>query len=158
MDDWDGYFMVVARAVASKSKDPSTKVGALVVDPSRVIRASGFNGFPRGVLDLPERLADREKKLTMVVHAEMNAICNAARVGVPLEGCSIYVTLHPCSRCAGLIAQAGVRQVVCPDEAVPERWAADFALAKLVMNEAGVAVRTVRVGPALVASAALDQG
>src|SRR3712207_92856 len=86
MDDWDGYFMVVARAVASKSKDPSTKVGALIVDPSRVIRASGFNGFPRGVLDLPERLADREKKLTMVVHAEMNAICNAARVGVPLEG------------------------------------------------------------------------
>lgn len=142
MTDWDGYFMTVAEAVASKSKDPSTKVGALVIDKQRLIRATGFNGLPRGVADSAERLLDRPTKLRLVVHAEMNAICAAARVGVPLDGCSLHVTLHPCLRCAILIVQVGILEVVCP-ALVPERWSDEMAEAERILAEAKVAVRKI---------------
>src|SRR3712207_3337778 len=109
---WGAYIMSIALAVSAKSKDTPTKVGGVIVDPPRSIRATGFNGPPRRIEDRLDRLNDRETKLRMVVHAEMNAICAAARVGVPLDGCSLYVTFQPCSRCAGLIIQTGIREVV----------------------------------------------
>ncbi len=143
---WDEYLMSIALAVAAKSKDPSTKVGAVIVDRLRLVRATGFNGLPRRVEDRLDRLNDRETKLRMVVHAEMNAICAAARVGVPLDGCSLYVTLQPCSRCAGLIIQTGIAEVVHPDTPIPERWADDFRHSDELMREAGIEVR--RLGAA----------
>ena len=91
--EWDKYFMDLAGLVSSKSKDPSTKVGAVVVRPDRTIAAMGYNGFPRGVLDLPERYADRPTKYSMVVHAEANAIVSAKG---DLAGCKIYCTMLPC--------------------------------------------------------------
>jgi dCMP deaminase len=145
-EQWDLYLLHVARAVAVKSKDPSTQVGALIVDSLRTIRATGYNGFPRGLAD-DGRLADRAAKLLLVAHAEANAICTAARVGIRLDECSLYSTLHPCSRCAALIIQAGLGVVVIPDYDEPARWAEDFAVAAAMFDEAGVRLR--RVGPCL---------
>ena len=88
---WDNHFLRLAQVHAEMSKDPNTRVGAVIVGPDREIRATGFNGFPRRICDDPVRLQDRETKLQLVVHAECNAICAAARVGVPLLGCTLYL-------------------------------------------------------------------
>jgi dCMP deaminase len=121
--------------VAGWSKDPSTKVGAVIVDPRRVVRGMGYNGFPRGVCDTPERYADRPTKYKLVVHAEANAILNATG---DVRGCVLYCTWHPCSACAALIAQAGIAEVRCP--APDPRWAEDGAFARMILDEAGVDV------------------
>src|SRR6185436_10597230 len=84
-DRWDRHFLQLCVDHARMSKDPSTRVGAVLVGPELVILASGFNGFPRGVKDTEERLNDRELKTRLVVHAEMNAVLAAARVGVRSE-------------------------------------------------------------------------
>jgi dCMP deaminase len=132
----------IAQAAASLSKDPSTQVGAVIVGPGNEIRSLGWNGFPRGVIDAPERYADRPTKYAMVVHAEMNAICNAARAGTPVEGCSLVVTaLHPCGDCAKAIIQAGIRTVYAPQPEDVERWAESFKVAAQMFQEAGVEVQ-----------------
>ena len=89
-------FYPLALEVAQLSKDPRTKVGAVVIDARGAVRAVGYNGFPRGVEDDPGRYAHRETKLLLVAHAEANAIANAAAVGTPLEGCGLVVTKYPC--------------------------------------------------------------
>jgi len=109
MSDWDNRFFELAELVGSWSKDPSTKVGAVIVRPDRTIASVGYNGFPRGVDDSPEIYADRPKKYLRVVHAEANAILSA---GEPLHGYTLYVTpLHPCATCSGLIIQSGISVV-----------------------------------------------
>ena len=90
-DRWDQHFLQLAIDHARMSKDPSTRVGAVIVGPDREIRSSGFNGFPRGIEDTAERLADREMKLRLIVHAEMNAVLNAVRGGAQVKGCSLYL-------------------------------------------------------------------
>ena len=136
---WDERFMRLARHVAMWSKDPSTKVGAVVVDSKRRVIALGYNGFPRGVDDSPERYADRPTKYAHVVHAELNAILNALG---PVEGCTLYVTLEPCTTCAKAIIQSGIRRVVLPDRdgeprsEVEKRWGEDQTLAYRMMDEA----------------------
>ena len=95
---WDIRFIELARHISGWSKDPSTKVGCVVVGEDREIRSTGFNGFPRGIDDDPERLADREKKYPLICHAEENAIMHAARIGVSLKDSTAYVTWPPCSR------------------------------------------------------------
>ena len=97
---WDVRFLLLAQHISSWSKDPSTKVGCVVVGADREIRSTGFNGFPRGIDDSIERLEDREEKYPLICHAEENAIMHAARVGVSLKGCTAYVTWPPCTRCA----------------------------------------------------------
>jgi len=131
----------VAHAYAAKSKDPSTKLAALIIDDNMVVRSSGWNGFPRGVKDDPERLNDRDTKLKYVCHAELNAVANAARAGVSTDGCVLLVTkLHPCATCAGLIIQAGIKKVYTPLPFDDERWADNFEIAATMFREAGVAV------------------
>lgn len=131
----------IAHATAQMSKDPSTKVGALIVGPHNEIRASGWNGFPRGVADTLDRLNDRELKYLFVVHAEANAIANAARSGTPTHGCALVVTaLHPCNECAKIVIQAGIRKVYAPLPEDDGRWAASFAIAAEMFREAGIAV------------------
>jgi dCMP deaminase len=107
---WDEYFHAVAQAVALRSKDRGRKVGAIIVGKGNVILSTGFNGFPRGIRETEERAADDEK-LFWVTHAETNAIFNAARSGVSLEGATLYVTTYPCPGCAQAIVQAGIRRV-----------------------------------------------
>lgn len=111
-EEWVSYFMNIARVVASKSKDPSTKVGCVVVDTAtKRILATGYNGFPPGVKEPPERWT-RPLKYSYVIHSEQNAIAAAARFGINLTGATMFVTLHPCSDCAKLIAAAGISNIV----------------------------------------------
>ncbi len=141
-EKWDQRFLDLAAHIAAWSKDPSTKVGCIVVGEDREIRSTGFNGFPRGISDDVERLENREIKYPLICHAEENAIMHAARVGVSLRGCVAYVTWPPCTRCARSLIQAGVVEVVYPSSAeVPERWQEDFDMSTGMMREAGVNVR-----------------
>ena len=144
-DKWDFRFIELARHIALWSKDPSTKVGCVVVGEDREIRSTGFNGFPRGIDDNAERLLDREKKYPLICHAEENAIMHAARIGVSLNNSTAYVTWPPCSRCARSLIQAGVTEVVYSDAGeIPERWKEDFKTSTDMMKEAGLNVRSIK--------------
>ena len=144
--NWDLRFIGLAQHISTWSKDPSTKVGCVVVGEDREIRSTGFNGFPRGINDDEERLTDREKKYPLICHAEENAIMHAARIGVSLKDSTAYVTWPPCSRCARSLIQAGIREIVYPETGkIPERWIEDFTISDSMLNEAGVAVRTIKL-------------
>lgn len=138
MTDWDARFIDLAELVGSWSKDPSTKVGAVIVRPDRTVASVGYNGFARGVKDTEERLFTRDLKYAMVVHAEANAIVNARE---PLHGYCIYVwPFPPCSSCASLIVQAGIARVVAPTptEEQLERWGDSMAIADTILSEGGL--------------------
>lgn len=152
MNRWDNHFLRLSVEHARMSKDPFTKVGAVVVGPDREIRSTGFNGFPRGIADTPERLADRETKLSLVVHAEMNAILNAARIGTPTKGCTLYLSAvddtgevwggPPCTRCTVELIQSGITEIVSrPFKLVPSRWKESIEAARLLLAEAGISYR-----------------
>ncbi|HJM66247.1 MAG TPA: dCMP deaminase family protein [Candidatus Thalassarchaeaceae archaeon] len=142
-EKWDRRFIDLALHISDWSKDPSTKVGCVVVGSDREIRSTGFNGFPRGIEDSMERLEDREMKYPLICHAEENAIMHAARIGISLKDCVAYVTWPPCTRCARSLIQAGVIEVVFPkDIEIPERWVEDFERSLSMMNEAGVIARS----------------
>lgn len=141
---WDLRFLQLAQLLSSWSKDPSTKVGCVVVGPDLEIRSTGFNGFPRGVSD-DGRLDDRESKYPIIVHAEENAIMNAARIGVSLRGCTLYCTWTPCPRCARGLIQVGVTRVVVPEHEVPVRWQHEFGLTVDLLQEASVKLEQVAI-------------
>ena len=111
---WDDYFMSIAILSAERSKDPSTQVGACIVDPNKKIIGVGYNGFPIGCSDdeLPWAREGNflDVKYPYVCHAELNAILNS--VGRNLSGSSVYVALFPCNECARAIIQAGIKDVV----------------------------------------------
>ncbi len=111
---WDEYFMGVALLAAERSKDPSTQVGACIVDDQKRIITTGYNGFPKGCSDdeFPwNRDESRgETKYQFVVHAELNAILNAR--GKNLTDSVLYVGLFPCNECAKAIIQAGIKEVI----------------------------------------------
>ena len=139
LDHWDRRFLALAEFISKWSKDPSTQVGAVVTHTkSRRIVSTGFNGFPAGVADLPERLLDRETKYEMIVHAEQNALTFA---GSRAEGCTLYVVpLAPCARCAALIIQAGIARVVSPPPDFKHpRWGKTARIARAMFKEAGIA-------------------
>ena len=106
MSSWDNYFFELLEVVRNKSKDRSTKVGAIIVGPDNEIRSTGFNGFPRKINDDIDERHERPDKYLWTEHAERNAIYNAVRMGVPLKGCTLYVYGFPCSDCARVIIQA----------------------------------------------------
>ena len=138
--DWDRRFLQMAELVASWSKDPSTKVGAVAVRDRRIL-ATGFNGMPTGVNDSSFRLKDRDTRLSMTAHAEANCISYAARNGVSLMGADLFVfPLAPCSACASSIIQAGIRRIVIYDYVIPARWQQSFDTAAEMFSEAGVAL------------------
>jgi dCMP deaminase len=136
-EKWDRRFLDMAHTIASWSKDPSTKVGAVIVNQRHRLVSVGYNGFPAEVEDTDERYDNRELKYKMVVHAERNAIDNAER---SVEGCTIYITLPPCCTCAGGIITKGIREVVTVKSDHP-RWVADFEISKIMFHEAGVTYR-----------------
>lgn len=136
-------FVGVARAMAALSKDPRTQVGAVVVDADGTILATGYNGFPRGVVDDPGRYLDRGVKLKFIAHAEANCVAQAARTGARLMGSSIVLTaMHPCADCAKLIIQAGIRAVYSPrmHAGHSEVWHEEREIAGRLFAEAGVEV------------------
>lgn len=134
-EKWDLRYLNLAEHVSSWSKDPSTKVGAVITDTDNHILSIGFNGFPRGVEDTIERLENRETKYALVVHAERNALLFA---GQPVKGSRLYTwPFMPCSVCAGMVIQAGVTEVIAPYSDNP-RWQQSFALTEMMFQEAGV--------------------
>jgi dCMP deaminase len=137
---WDRRFLEMAALVGSWSKDPSTKVGAVIVRPDRTVLSVGFNGFPRALTDLPSFYADRDIKLSRVIHAEMNAIMTA---GESVRGCTLYLSeFLPCDRCAAHMIQAGITRIVAlePTEAQEERWGDSMFAARVMFREAQVQV------------------
>ena len=140
---WDEYFMGLAHLSAMRSKDPSTQVGAVIVDQEHKVVGIGYNGLPIGCSD-DEFPWDREggmleTKYAFVVHAELNAILNSTR---NLHGCTLYVSLFPCNECAKAIIQSGIRKIVYEDD---KYATADNVIAsKKMLNAAGVEL--VRLG------------
>jgi dCMP deaminase len=146
---WDLRFLQVAELVASWSKDPSTKVGAVIVNPhTNDIISVGFNGFPRGVEDTLERYQNRELKYQLIVHAEENAIITAGNRAL---GGTIYVwpsfgLSTICIRCCISAIQAGILRVVSlSTDKIKENWKASLELSRQVCNEAGISYRGVSV-------------
>lgn len=137
--EWDRRFLRLAQEVASWSKDPSTKVGAVIVDERRRIVSVGYNGFPGAIEDNTLYLTDpnlRDQKLLRTVHAEVNAILNAGR-GV--KGYTMYCTFFPCDKCALMIIAAGIKHIVAPLEGLDNpRWADSFEKTRTLLQEAGV--------------------
>jgi len=141
--EWSQRFLVIASHVASWSKDPSTKVGAVAVRDRRIL-ATGFNGLPAGVTDSDTRLKDRETRLAMTIHAEQNCVAYAARAGICLAGSTIHVwPLFTCSNCAAILIQADVNRIVVPNFVEPIRWSASFDRAREMFIEAGVTVERI---------------
>lgn len=137
-EKWDRRFLLLSQQIASWSKDPSRGVGAVIVSQARQIVATGFNGLPRGVEDLPQRL-ERPVKYDYVCHAELNAIIQCARNGVSPVGTTIYTSFSPCVQCTLAIVQAGIVRVVTYTEGAGDaHWADSFAKARAVLHEAGV--------------------
>jgi dCMP deaminase len=134
---WDSRFIDLAYHVAQWSKDPSTKVGAVIVDNKRRIISTGYNGFPQKIIDSPERYNDREQKYEMIIHGEINAILFAQR---DLSECTLYtVPLLPCSRCAAIVIQSGITRV-CAPVYKGERWKQSLKLSKNMFKEANIEV------------------
>lgn len=135
---WTNHFLEMAHLIASKSKDPNTQVGCIVVSEDKVVVATGYNGLPRGVEDKPERM-ERPAKYLWTSHAEENAVAQAARVGMPLKNGTAFVTHMPCSRCARTLIQAGITTVIV-DNGSTSMPMEEFEVAMQMFNEAGVHV------------------
>lgn len=122
-DKWDIRFMRLAREISAWSKDPSRKIGALIVNDDRRILASGYNGFPRGIED-DNRLYDKETKNSLIIHAELNALLNALYNGISVKNSSLYVYGLPiCDNCAKTIIQSGINRVVISyDSELSNSW------------------------------------
>jgi len=139
INKWDKRYMEMARLVATWSKDPSSKIGAVAVSPKGQVLSTGYNGFPRNIEDTDERLTDRSLKYKYIVHAEKNVIYNATYNGVALDGATIYVSGLPCcDQCALGITQVGVKRVVMDGDPTNPRWAESWELSKSIFNEANV--------------------
>lgn len=136
MTKWDTRFIDLAKLVASWSKDPSTQVGAVIVDKDKRIVSTGFNGFPQGVDD---EATDRDIKLLRTIHAEENALLFARR---DVTGMTVYVTRPPCARCAAKLIQSGVSRVVYPLPPVDfvERWGNEMREANSMFSQVGTTI------------------
>jgi dCMP deaminase len=138
INKWDIFFLRMAKQISTASLDPSTKTGSIIVDKNNRVVSMGYNGFAKGVKDLPERYNNRELKYKLIVHTEVNSIIFAKQ---DLTNCTLYTwPFCSCSRCAGIVIQAGIKRCVAPPlpTHLKERWAEDTALAELQFKEAGV--------------------
>lgn len=136
MSKWDRRFLNLCRHLSTWSKDPSTKLGAVIIRNDQTIVSMGYNGLPRNVDDSDERLHNRELKYELVVHGEMNAIITARE---PLHGHTLFTyPLPPCSRCSAAIIQTGIKHII---SVIPEeRWYKNCKLGADLLNEAGLNV------------------
>lgn len=138
---WEEYFMGIAILSAQRSKDPSTQVGACIVDSNNKVVSIGYNGMPRGVDDetIPWGHGEGiESKYLYVCHAEFNAILNT-RDGSALNGCRIYVTLFPCNECAKAIVQTGIKEIIYLDDKYHDH--VEEVASRKILDMAGVTYR-----------------
>jgi len=141
----DSFFFSLCDTILKQSKDPSTQTACVIIGPNQEVRSIGYNGIPRGVHDSEHRF-QRPQKYKWVEHCERNAIYNAVRAGISIEGCTMYLMWFPCADCARAIIQSGITELVVPVGATErgrERWAEDFEVATTMLSEAGVVVRSV---------------
>ena len=151
---WIDMFFEMCDVISKKSKDPSTKVGCVIVSNNNSVISTGFNGFPIGVEDSlidinngeikKSKRYERPEKYLWTAHAEENAIAFAARNGVSTNGATLYVNrMMPCTRCTRLIIQSGIKRVIVlidvPDE-TSARWKEDNEIADQMLKEAGVQI------------------
>ena len=168
--DWDEFFIELCKTVSKKSKDKSTKIGCVIVGPDNEVRSIGYNGFPRGVIDktsedkiqiddliIPQQtISENNKKILSrferplkykwTEHAERNAIYNAARAGIKLKNCTIYIYgLPPCTDCSRAIIQSGIKTIIyqCSNKEIPERWSEDISISKEMLNEACITIKEI---------------
>lgn len=139
---WDQYFMSLAILISLRSKDPSSKVGAVLVRDNKII-GTGYNGFPTGSDESQfpwERDVEGEgwlnTKYPYVIHAEANALLNTV---ADSKGCEIFVTLHPCNECAKLMIQGGVKRVTYLSD--KHKGVDAFVAARKLLEVTGVEVR-----------------
>jgi dCMP deaminase len=139
---WDAYFMEITRVVASRSTCLRRKVGATIIKDKRIL-TTGYNGAPKGLAHCQEVGCIRAEKqvpsgerheLCRALHAEQNAILQAALYGVSISGATVYCTTHPCVMCAKMMINAGMKEVVI-SKSYPDQLAAEL------LEEAGVRVR-----------------
>ena len=152
MKKWDERFLRLAAEVATWSKDRSTQVGAVIVCEDCTPGPYGYNGFPRFIDDGKEERHERPIKYDWTEHAERNAIYNAARMGIALKGCTMYVTHVPCADCARAIIQVGITRVVanasCMESDFGERWSEAAETTREMLAEAKIPIDLVKVGNA----------
>ncbi|NCC34554.1 MAG: cell division protein DedD [Chloroflexia bacterium] len=143
---WDiRHLRLLVNEIAPWSKDPSTKVGALIISGTHTPVSWGYNGPPGGIADDPLWFTDREVKLKLTIHAEENAILNARH---DTRGCTLYVTAPPCAHCTAKIIQpsVGLARVVyiTPKPEFAARWAADLLLSRMLFDAAGTQITTYK--------------
>jgi dCMP deaminase len=141
MSIWDRRFFELCALIGSWSEDRSRQVGCVIVGRANEIRATGFNGLPRGVSGKIDQRHDSRngEKYYWFEHAERNAIYNAARVGMPLEDCRLYVSLFPCADCARAMIQAGIVSVnTYPPPQNDRTYSRSFEVTIEMLQEAGV--------------------
>lgn len=153
-EHWDRHWLGMCLYHLKKSKDPNTRVGAFVIGPDNEILSGGFNGLPRGIADTPERLNNRDLKLKLIVHAEMNALLSAARTGTRIKGSTLYIACTddtgeiwggpPCTRCCVEAIQVGIGEVVTFPFKAESKWLDDIAMSKMLLSEARIMYREIR--------------
>lgn len=144
INDWDEIFMRSVYNIARKSKDPKTKIGAVLVrDNIPIVQC--FNGFPRKIKDLPERYNNRELKRRMVAHAEENTVLVSGRLGKCTDNTICYTQGIPCSHCAIVLINGGIREIVVhkqwPNLSHSPEWSSSIDLSTSMLEEAGVSIR-----------------
>lgn len=140
INKWDVRFLEMAKLVASWSKDPSTKTGAVIVDKNKRVVSVGYNGLPSKVQDTSEILENRDVKYSTIIHCEINAILFAKQ---DLTGCTLYTyPFQSCSNCASHVIQVGITRHVFPKidkhSELFLRWKEKFELSNKLFFEAGV--------------------
>ena len=148
-DKWHKHFLEMAALAASKSKDPSMKVGAIIVDEFNIVQSMGYNGFPRKITYTDTSRLDRPKKYSFMVHAEINAIIHAGRDKA--KNCRMYIScnpmdkggIYPCVECTKAIIQAGISEIVqyninSVEEDNSRPWTESIMFSKEMLNEAGI--------------------
>lgn len=137
-ESWDMFFLRMAKLVSTRSKDPSTQTGAVIVGKDKHVISVGFNGFPASMPDGPEIYANREEKYSRIVHCEMNALLHA---GQSTHGATLYTyPFLSCDRCAVHMIQAGIHRFVAPklNTEAGARWEPTFVKTRKYCEECGV--------------------
>ena len=139
---WDEYFMEMAVLTAKRSTCLRRNVGAVIVQEKHIV-ATGYNGAPRGLAHCGERggclrqklgiPSGQKHELCRALHAEQNAIIQAATLGQSIEGATIYITHQPCIICAKMIINAGIKKIVVK-EGYPDEMSVD------ILEEAGLKI------------------
>lgn len=151
INNWDEFYLKMAYEVSLKSKDRSTKVGAVIVGQDNEIRSIGYNGFPRGVDDDVEERHERPAKYMYTEHAERNAIFNAVRANIPIKGCKMYLNFapYPCCDCTRAVIQSGIVEIITSnmDFSGIGGWTESLKVGGEMLKECGIIVRKVDFNP-----------